>query len=101
LTSREVQGDTIGKNNLLPARLDALNTPPFTTDPRYQIMSQSLKTGRSFSAARMWGLIEDKLTFTVSQIWAELLENPALPVEETVSKYIDPLAHELNRLLAA
>jgi multiple sugar transport system substrate-binding protein len=101
LTSPEIQTDILGKNSLLPARLDALDLPPFTTEPPYQIMSQSLRTGRSFSAARMWGLIEDKLTLAVSQIWAELLENPALPVEEIVSKYIEPLARELNRLLAA
>jgi len=101
LSSRVVQMDVLGKNSLLPARLDALNTPPFTTDPRYQTISHSLKIGQSFSAARMWGLVEDKLTIAISRIWAELLDNPDSSVEETVAKYIDPLAGELNRLLAA
>jgi len=100
LTSREVQLEALSKNSLLPARFDALNAPPFTTDPRYQAISESFKKGRSFAAARMWGLVEDKLTKTISRIWAELLNDPDLPVEETVTKYIDPLARELNQLLA-
>jgi multiple sugar transport system substrate-binding protein len=101
LISQPVQTNAIASKGLLPARCDVFDAPPFTTDPYYRVISESLKKGRGFRATYMWGLIEDKLTATVSKMWTELLANPELGVEEVINQHIEPLARELNHTLAA
>ena len=91
----------ITDNGLLPARLAVLNDPPFTTDPHYQVIGESLKKGRGFQATYMWGLIEDKLTSMLVKLWAMLLADPALSTDEAIAQYLDPLARELNQSLAS
>ena len=100
LTGQQVQ-KVITDNGLLPARLAVLNDPPFTTDPHYQVIGESLKKGRGFQATYMWGLIEDKLTSMLVKLWAMLLADPALSTDEAIAQYLDPLARELNQSLAS
>lgn len=101
LTSLKVQTEVLTNHGRLPARLEALNAPPFTTDPHYQLLSAGLQKGQSFQATHLWGLIEDKLAIAVSKAWSDLLAHPELSVEEAIQKYIDPLAQQLNHHLAA
>jgi len=101
LTGEEMQTGILGRNGILPARLDALHAPPFTTNPHFQIISESLQQGKSFPVSRTWGLVEDKLVVTIAKIWAKLLSDPTLAVSQTVSKYLEPLARELNHSLVA
>ncbi len=101
LTSHEAQTQVIAQNGRLPARLDVLANPPFTTDPHYQVIGESLKTGRSFQATYMWGLIEDKFANALVKIWTVLLSNPALNTDEVIAQYLNPLAKELNQNLAS
>jgi multiple sugar transport system substrate-binding protein len=101
LTSLKTQTQALTNYGRLPARLDALYTAPFTTNPHYQPLSESLQNGQSFQTAHLWGLIEDKLATAVSKAWSDLLAHPELSVEEAIRKYIDPLANELNHHLAA
>ena len=101
LASQEMQIGVLGRNGMLPARLKALYAPPFTTNPHFKIISESLRQGKSFPSTRIWGLVEDKLVVAIAKIWAELLPNPSLYVSQTVSKYMEPLAQELNHSLAS
>ncbi|MBN1217527.1 MAG: extracellular solute-binding protein [Anaerolineae bacterium] len=101
LTSQQVQTEVIARSGLLPGRREALGAPPFTADPHYRVVGESLKKGRSFRATYLWGLIEDKLVITIGQLWRELLADPELDIEQTVSKYIEPLAKELNHSLTS
>ena len=101
LTSSQVQTEVVTSQGLLPTRLEALDAPPFTSDPHYRVISESLKTGRRFQAAYMWGLIEDKLMVTLGKIWAVLLEDPELDVDVAVAQYLSPLVAELNHTLSS
>lgn len=52
-------GQAVG---LLPARLDGLASPPFSTDPLWQLAIAGIRTGRPVPVTRSWGLMEDRLT---------------------------------------
>jgi multiple sugar transport system substrate-binding protein len=101
LTAPPFQTDVITKNGLLPARLEVLMRPPFTTDPYYGVIGDSLRKGHGFQATYLWGLIEDKLATTLVRMWQELLDNPNLDIDETITRYLDPLAEDLNRTLSS
>ncbi len=100
LTSKKVQIHSLGEKGRLPTRLDALNAPPFTIDPHYQVIARSLKTGRTFPSTRLWGLIEDKLAVAIREIWDQLLKNPDADTEQIIASVMDPLAKELNHALS-
>jgi multiple sugar transport system substrate-binding protein len=99
LISKRVQ-QSIGEKGGLPIRLDTLNVPPFSTDPHYQVIAQSLKAGRTFPDTQLWGLVEDKLAVATRKIWGELMQDPDADPEQMITKYMDPLAKELNHALA-
>jgi multiple sugar transport system substrate-binding protein len=101
LTALPFQTEVVTKHGLLPARLEVLTRPPFTTDPYYGVISDSLRKGHGFQATYLWGLIEDKLATTLVRMWQELLDNPNLDIDETITRYLDPLAEDLNRTLSS
>jgi len=100
LTSYEVQTTFVPQADLLPARLDALAAPPFTSQGPYQVISASLKRGHGFQAAYMWGLLEDGLVAVLSQLWAELFDNPHLDLERVIAERLETLARSFDRTLA-
>ncbi|MBC7249466.1 MAG: extracellular solute-binding protein [Anaerolineae bacterium] len=99
LTSYQVQTTYVPQAGLLPARLEALALPPFTTEPPYQVISESLKKGRGIQAVYMWGLIEDGLTAMLNKLWKALFADPGLDLEQVVAEHMRTLAHSLNRTL--
>ena len=84
---------------LLPAALDALTTPPYSTDPVWQLVIEGVKTGRSFPVTRSWGLMEDRLTGVLGALWAEVLNTPSLDHEAAIAKRLEPLAKRLDLVL--
>jgi multiple sugar transport system substrate-binding protein len=84
---------------LLPARLDALASPPFSSNPLWQLATRALRTGRSFPVTRSWGLMEDRLTTGFAAIWADLLANPALDLQAAIAQRMEPLARRLDLVL--
>lgn len=101
LTSREIQSTYfMPRHASLPARLEALEMPPFTTDPRYQTVVQSLKTGRSFRATYMWGLVEERIGAVLSELWRSILTDPGLDLAQVVTERLEELARRLDSILA-
>jgi multiple sugar transport system substrate-binding protein len=84
---------------LLPVRHEVLRASAFAHEPLYQQAAQGLQHGRSFPAIRLWGLIEDKLVSTFTQIWEELFSSAAPEVESLFDKYLTPLARQIDRTL--
>lgn len=85
---------------LLPARLEALDSAPFSTDPDWQIAVAGLKSGRSFPTIRLWGLVEDRLTAAFSAVWPAMLADPARDPQPVLAEHLEPLARRLDHLLA-
>lgn len=96
LTSRQAQSNQLAYFSLLPTRPDLLSAPPFTDDPAHQVMSRALKTGRVYPSIPRWGLIEDKLSTTLSQIWVEILDASHPEIEVILRRHLEPLANRLN-----
>jgi multiple sugar transport system substrate-binding protein len=86
-------------NGLLPARIEALASPPFSNDPLWQLAIEGLRTGRSFPVTRSWGLMEDRLTRELSALWAEALVDPGLDLEAAIARRLGPLALRLDLVL--
>lgn len=99
LTSYEVQSDYVLRAGQIPARLDVLAGPPFTTDPYFQVIRQSLETGRSFTATYLWGKVEERLSAVINNIWSQLFADPTLNIETTVAAQLKPLAVRLDQIL--
>jgi multiple sugar transport system substrate-binding protein len=99
LSSRPVQASAVLQAGLLPVRLDVLNDPPFTTDPLYQVVSQSLKTGRGLRATYLWGLAEGKLVAALSELWSDTFA-AGTSDETIIANHLEPLAHMLDRILS-
>jgi multiple sugar transport system substrate-binding protein len=85
---------------LLPTRLDALASPAYHEHPSYHRLVDRLKSGRSFRTLPLWGMVEDKLTASLSQVWIDLMNDPSLDISQTVSLIIQPLSRRLNIALS-
>ncbi len=84
----------------LPPRLTVLNSREFANDPVRGVMTQAVKTGRSYPAFRLWGMLEERLVNALLSIGAEALAQPDRDVRETIEQSLKPLAQRLNLTLA-
>ena len=99
LTGKRAQITASQIAGLLPALRDALAAEPFSVDPIYQVMGRGALIGRGFKPMRLWGLVEDKLTVALANLWAKILATPDPNVDALIRAELDPLAAKLNALL--
>ena len=100
LTSPDIQEKYLPDAGFLPVRMEALDQPPYTTDPNYEMLSESLKSGRHLNAAYMWGMVEDQLVVALHAVWQVLFEDPQANLDEVLSSHLKPLAKRLNQKLS-
>jgi len=94
LTSFEFQ--TQWKSGLLPARRDVLALPVYTQDPFLNRMVEATLQGRAYSNAPLWGVVEDRLSRVLREIWQECLRNPRRAPIDILRETLKPLAKRLN-----
>lgn len=82
-----------------PARLDAIEKAAFVQNENYQAMVEALKTGRTFSAGRLWGMMEKRLVDLIPVIWQEIFASDQPDIESIVQKRIITLADRLRMTL--
>lgn len=94
LSSPDVQFERHLRSAMLPAHVDALEKVRRETD--FAPVVDAIMAGRSFRKFRLWGLMEDKLTIAIGQIWQALYsqENPNLETE--IANVLDPLERRLQ-----
>jgi multiple sugar transport system substrate-binding protein len=100
LISQEAQLEYCQSTGYLPARLDVLNEPPYSTDPHYQVMVKALKAGRSFPTFRLWGLVEERLGAALSKIWDIILDDPSQDLDAIIAQQLKPLSQRLEGALS-
>jgi multiple sugar transport system substrate-binding protein len=100
LIDPDMQVNFCQRIGLLPTRLEALQRPPYSIDPRYQALAHAARSGRSYPALLRWGLIEENLSRALTQIWSDLATNPRSDLDVLFAQRIDPLVKRLNNLLA-
>lgn len=99
LSSQRAQLMCSQQVGLLPVRLEALSSPPFSDQPVHQTLVRGLKSGRSFPVMRLWGLIEEQLTAVFGNLWARVLATPDPDLDALIRAELEPLAERLNRRL--
>lgn len=79
----------------LPISEEGWSSPLFDSEI-YQVFKTSLQRGRGFPTARLWGLVEKRLTDAFSDIWAQVLNEPEERLDEIVDTYLTNLANRLQ-----
>lgn len=100
LTRPDVQSKFIVEAGFLPVRMEALNQPPYTTDPNCEMLKESLISGRHLNAAYMWGMVENQLVTALHSIWQTLFDDPQVDLEELLAARLIPLAERIDRKLS-
>jgi hypothetical protein len=81
----------------LPVRSDALLEPPYTTDPILRGFTLALQKGRLFPLIKLGGLLEEKLSALISNIWAQLVAGQAIDIEATLVQEITPIVRHFEQ----
>jgi ABC-type glycerol-3-phosphate transport system substrate-binding protein len=96
LTSPQIQADLSAVNFLLPARLDAHQLTPYADDPNYQVLVETIRTGRSYGASPFWNSAEDRLSRLLVQLWSEYFATPGVDANAFLVERLGPLAKRIN-----
>lgn len=83
----------------LPTRVDALHMPSVSTDEFHRTFLEVLQAGQSFPTVRLWGMLEDRLSQEIHNVWAEIFANPGLDLEACLRRHFEPLAQRINTSL--
>lgn len=101
LTSAEVQRYFFKTTGTLPARIEVLESEPFTSDPHYQALARSLKSGRTIKIIYRWAAVEQRLVRMLTQLWSDLAQDPRLDLETEVASRTAALIDNLGRTILA
>jgi len=85
---------------LFPARLEALEALSSEGGSLHKVVSQGLRTGRSFPSILSWGLVEDKLVVALAQIWEDVLSASSPDLLRIIRGRLEPLAQRLSLALS-
>jgi multiple sugar transport system substrate-binding protein len=100
LCKPEIQAQLSSHPGLLPVNVVSWKETTLQR-PYYQVFNRALASGRPLLAIRLSGMIEERLTAALGQIWAALDEDRSVDVEKTIKSSLDPLADRLNMTLSS
>ena len=95
LTSAQVQAGLSGIF-ILPARVEAIESTPYASDPNYQMIVRAIYTGRSYGASRLWSIVEDRLSRVLVQLGSEYFETPDVDLGPFLAIRLKSLARRIN-----
>ncbi len=101
LTSREALDELVRTVYLIPARLDALQGETYQGSEPYRALATAAMNGRTFPTMPLFGLLEQKLSGMLEQIWRTLRQEPEAGVETLVREQTTGLARRLNITLGS
>ncbi len=101
LTDPDVLRQLFPLAGAFPARIAALNAPPFSNDPDYQLVADCLRRGRVFQSAHLWAGVEMRLSTLCDQLWADVFANPELDLEKEIEQRVSALASRLEKTILA
>jgi multiple sugar transport system substrate-binding protein len=98
LTQPDVLAEYAEELGLLPARNSVLDNGK---NPSSAILAQIVRNGRSFPAARLLGLVEDKLSLAMENLWDEILQPGIEDASALIEKRLCAVARQLNLTLSS
>lgn len=100
LTDREFQSIFPSLAGLLPARSEALDAFPLPDREQYALVQKALQLGRTLPHISLWGMIEDRLVTSLSNILADIFAHPEADLEEITERHLTPTVRRLEVVLA-
>jgi multiple sugar transport system substrate-binding protein len=96
LTSANFQRDFYNIPSQFPS-LTPLLGEGLRDDPVWHAGVESIRRGRTFPAASLWGLLEDRLSIEIGKIWSDIAMNPNMgDIDALVRARITTLAERLR-----
>lgn len=88
-------------SGILPARREVLQSPFYADHPVYKTMIDATLRGRSYSSSSLWGVVEDRLSKALREIWSECLQDLRVPPADILAERLPLLARRINLTLEA
>lgn len=101
LVSPQAQMEYCPVIGLMPTRVEALAEPFYSADPYYKVFVEALHKGRVPTGFSLWGLVEDKLSASFTQIWLDVFNRPDDSLDTILSRHLDALANRLDITLGS
>lgn len=79
--------------------MEAYDLPPYSTERLFKMVIAGLRGTYILPMTRAWGLVEDRLSTEFAGLWAEVLKDPNLNLEEAIARRLEPLARRLELVL--
>jgi multiple sugar transport system substrate-binding protein len=96
LVSKEVQLANADLFGFLPVTKEALEEPPFSTDPDCRSFTLASKQGKTFPLFPLAGLLEAQLETCLTTVWHELFVDPQLDISTSLSNKLSAIALRLE-----
>ena len=101
LVSPQAQIEFCPAGGLLPVRMEALLDPQYTNDPHARVLVEALQKGRIPTPFALWGMVEDKLSTSFAQVWADIFARPGGNLEVILARNLEGLARRLDIMLGS
>jgi ABC-type glycerol-3-phosphate transport system substrate-binding protein len=88
-------------SGLLPVRMEALIDPLYTNDVHNRVLVEALQKGRVPTPFALWGMVEDKLSISFTQVWSDIYARPADNLDAILSRHLEGLARRLDIMLGS
>ncbi len=85
---------------VLPCRVESFSLPPFRNQPWLQSLAKVLLNARTYQTFPIWGLVEDRLSQVLLDIWDAYYADPGIDLQATAQKHLFSLATRLNITLS-
>jgi hypothetical protein len=85
---------------MLPSRPHLHASPTFQSDPILRVLAAIASSGRGFPAISLWGLIEDKLTLALENVWNTIMADSSADLDEAINQQMMPITERLNLTLS-
>lgn len=87
--------------SFLPVRRDELSNPNNWPTQASRALAQAALKGRSYPCVPMVGLVEERLSLTLSQILSDIYSNNSqTPIQNLIQARLEPLARRINLSLS-
>ena len=106
LTSAEFQGEYCHISGLLPVRQNLWDNQFITSNEYLPTFNQALQTGRGLPPIALWGMIEDRLSKTISAIWQDIYtanksEKAVDGLDKIIARHFEHFATRLDTTLSS
>ena len=71
------------------------------SDPRYKAFARSLESGRVLTVLYRWAAVEQRLVNMLSQLWADLADDPKLDLKSEIAGRLAALSQNLEQTIFA